>query len=573
MKQKILHRFRNLSFRNKITTICLAISMIPLLLLGLLGYWQISSQMITASKKNLEETLRQTGDALDYKLSTYMNALELITWDETIKTSIVKKYATNYDLYMFYKESVDSLFLNIRSQNPDIEMISLYTDADINPHTPYVCPLETAEGFHWYEQAVASTVPFFQVSEDGKKLFLLGQMYYKHPTNITVACITINMDALFESVSYLAENSYGFLIMDDAGQPVYEMAAFPENSAYPSVSQEQILQNIMPSSLVSARYTLKESQWSACLYRPLHELRVSLRHFQLIALTIAILCVLVSIMASALLSKIISKPLEQLSLDIKKVEHGNYDIISVPDDRTDEIGQLQYSFQAMVAQLNHMINEVLIAKINQQKYELRMLQAQINPHFLYNSLSLINSQAILSGQTGISEMAQLLSTFYRTMLNKGKSFTTVKQEIENTKAYVSIQQIMHSYSFDVAYDIDERCLNFPVLNLILQPLAENSILHGLDKKLTPGKGILTIFCRLDGNDMLFRISDNGSGMSEEQCQTIITSNSRGYGVKNVHQRIQLYYGANRGLQYRSTPGVGTCVTICLTCNPETDITD
>ncbi len=261
-----------------------------------------------------------------------------------------------------------------------------------------------------------------------------------------------------------------------------------------------------------------------------------------------------------------ARPLEKLSADLLLVEQGHYETAGSHEDdsgRSDEVGQLQRAFRAMVIQLNHLINEVLIAQIEQQKYELRVLQSQINPHFLYNSLSLINVQAIMAGQTGISQMSQLLSTFYRTMLNKGKSITTIRDELENTKAYVSIQQIMHSWSFDVTYDIDERTLPFSVLNLIIQPLAENAILHGLDHRQAPGKGMLTISCRLEEETILFQVIDNGCGMSESNCQSILSADSKGYGVQNVHRRIRLYYGEGCGLQYRSTPGSGTCAVLRL----------
>ncbi|MFR9232616.1 MAG: sensor histidine kinase [Eisenbergiella massiliensis] len=215
----------------------------------------------------------------------------------------------------------------------------------------------------------------------------------------------------------------------------------------------------------------------------------------------------------------------------------------------------------MTANLNHLVNEVLRAKIAQQKYELKILQSQINPHFLYNSLSLINGKAIMAGQQDISQMARLLSTFYRTMLNKGSSITTVESELENTKAYISIQRMMHSDSFDVTYDIAGDVLSFPILNLLLQPLAENAIIHGLDHKETPGKGVLSVSCYREGEDIVFKVMDNGCGMPEEECTRILSADSRGYGVKNVHQRVCLYYGPGYGLSYRSTNGMGTCAVL------------
>ena len=215
----------------------------------------------------------------------------------------------------------------------------------------------------------------------------------------------------------------------------------------------------------------------------------------------------------------------------------------------------------MVCTINNLINEVLLSKIRQQKYEIEILQSQINPHFLYNSLSLINSKAIIAGQNDISQMARLLSTFYRTMLNKGKQITTIASELENTKSYIAIQQMMHSQSFDVVYDIDENILEYPIPNLLLQPLAENAIIHGLDHRELPGKAILSISCYQESQDIIFKVMDNGCGMSDEECEQILTKDSKGYGVKNVHQRIQLYYGEEYGLVFHSTKGMGTYALI------------
>lgn len=167
----------------------------------------------------------------------------------------------------------------------------------------------------------------------------------------------------------------------------------------------------------------------------------------------------------------------------------------------------------------------------------------------------------MTGQADISQMALHLSRFYRTMLNKGKSMTTVQAELENAGSYVSIQQIMRSNSFDVVYDIGGQLLKYSVLNLILQPLTENAILHGLDHKETPEKKVLTVSCYAEEDNIVFKVIDIGCGMDEEVCQENLEAGSRGYGVRNAHQRIQLYYGEDCGLQYRSTPDCGTCAAV------------
>ena len=165
---------------------------------------------------------------------------------------------------------------------------------------------------------------------------------------------------------------------------------------------------------------------------------------------------------------------------------------------------------------------------------MRALQAQINPHFLYNSLSLINWKAIRAGEEEISEMSQLLSTFYRTSLNKGSNVISVENELSNTEAYIKIQLMMHNYNFDVDFDIDDEIKEYYMINLLLQPLVV---------------------------DIVFEVEDNGVGMTKEMCEKILTSKSKGYGIKNVYDRIKVVYGDKYGLEFISIENQGTIARI------------
>ena len=247
---------------------------------------------------------------------------------------------------------------------------------------------------------------------------------------------------------------------------------------------------------------------------------------------------------------------------MEQIESGDLSV-TVKTTATDEIGSLIQKFGNMVHKLQDMINEVYKSKIAKQEYEMKALQSQINPHFFYNSLSLINSKAIIAEQEDISEMAQLLSTFYRTTLNRGKDTISVIDELENTTSYIQIQQMMHSNSFDVHYDIEEEILKYTMLNLLLQPLVENAINHGIDHKETPGRGILTLIGKEVNNDLIFKVSDNGCGIDKQTMETLLTSETQGYGVQNVHLRIQLAYGPEYGLIYESSVTKGTTVTLTI----------
>ena len=173
---------------------------------------------------------------------------------------------------------------------------------------------------------------------------------------------------------------------------------------------------------------------------------------------------------------------------------------------------------------------------------------------------MINWKALEAEQEDISQITLSLSTFYRTALNKGKNILLVKDEIANIKSYLDIQLAMHDNSFDVVYDIDESILKYETLNLILQPLLENAIGHGIDVK-TDGRGEIRIEGKENGDFLDFTVSDNGVGMTKTQAALILSKSSNGYGVSNVNERIKLYYGEEYAVKIESAPGTGTKVML------------
>lgn len=559
MITNLKQQFRNLKFQKKIIGISVIISLIPLSLLGLFSYTKMRTLLIEREKTALQETLHHKVMQLNYKIDSYLSTMNLITWNENIRLVLSKKYDSNFEMYLTYRDTIDPLFLTIRSLNTDITAITIYTDTYIHPHGSTLSPLTDAQDKIWFEQATNSTTPFFSLSQDGQSLYLLCQMHYNYVPYTSIICMTIDFQSAMLHANKLFNDNYGFLLSDTVGQTMYQYTSLEGKYTMHDVSSEALL-NDAYSDYITETEELSNFGWTAFLYRPASSISAAAINITYIVLAMIFSCIVLILLMSTMLSKIIVSPIEKLSANIEQVEQGNYQIDIVPNS-TDEVGQLISSFKKMVDTLNNLINEVLLSKIRQQKYEIELLQSQINPHFLYNSLSLINSKAIIAGQNDISHMARLLSTFYRTMLNKGQQITTISSELENTKSYIAIQQMMHSQSFDAAYDIDESLLEYPIPNLLLQPLAENAIIHGLDHRELPGRAMLSISCYQEDQDILFKVMDNGCGMSAEECTQILTKDSKGYGVKNVHQRIQLYYGTEYGLSFHSTKGRGTYALI------------
>ena len=217
-------------------------------------------------------------------------------------------------------------------------------------------------------------------------------------------------------------------------------------------------------------------------------------------------------------------------------------------------------FEHLTGRLRQEIEEKEAANTKEREAELRTLQAQINPHFLYNTLSMINWKALECGADELSETVLTLSTFYRTALSKGSDIVTLEQELTNVKAYISIRLFMSNNGFDVEYDVDEDAGSCGVIKLLLQPIVENAIDHGIEN-CDGRRGRLRITVKRVENSLYIEVADNGVGMSPEQCESILSEASDGYGLKNVNSRLQFYFGKDCGLHIESVVGKGTVVSI------------
>ena len=180
MITKLKQQFRNLKFQRKIIGISVIISLIPISLLGVFSYTKVRSLLIDREKTALQETLHQEVTQLDHKIDSYLSTMNLITWNENIRLALSQKYDSNFEMYLTYRDTIDPLFLTIRSLNTDITAITIYTDTAIHPHGNILRPLTDAQDKAWFEKACNTTAPFFSLSPDGQTLLLLCQMHYNY---------------------------------------------------------------------------------------------------------------------------------------------------------------------------------------------------------------------------------------------------------------------------------------------------------------------------------------------------------------------------------------------------------
>jgi len=274
-----------------------------------------------------------------------------------------------------------------------------------------------------------------------------------------------------------------------------------------------------------------------------------------------------------ILSTTVIKPIETLTAKIQDVRsgHTSYNNIHLTSTRQDEIGILFQEFSGMIEQIHENIEEKLHHELQEKIYQQKILYAQINPHFLYNTLSSINSRAIIADQAEISHMLILLSTFYRTALNQGKDMTTLDNELCNIQAYIQLQLLSYSTAPKIIYDFDKTISDAVLPNFILQPLVENALEHGLKKSSRQDKmlRISTHKEKTESNQyyVIIQIQDNGQGMDSNTFDAILNASNNGYGVNNVKDRLHLLYADNFHFALESQPECGTTVTIRLPYTP------
>ncbi len=550
--------YKNLIFRKKVLLSHVAVSLIPVIILGFFCYAQTRSLLIQREREGLHETLEQSRLTLDSAMDRYANVLNGVVWDSKIKAALAVRYENNFEMYQTYRDVIDPAIAKMRSLYPDISRLTIYSS---NPSLyPHGDVLKKAE----FDDPLWGEILDYNIhwrTVDSERLELMCRIYDTGNRDANLVYLSIDYQSVFGYLSSLFQDNYGVLVTDGLGQAVYSFGCFDGEAGESPLTAGQLREGGAPlEKYVLETAALAKDGWEIHLYRPLGTVSAAASSITGLILIAAVLCLLLIFWASYLLTGSVVRPLTELIDNIEQIEDGAL-TVSVENTSSDEIGHLIRSFSDMVQRLNHMVNEVYKSKIAQQEYEMKALQAQINPHFLYNSLSLINWKAIMSDQPEISEMAQLLSTFYRTTLNKGKSVTTVAGEWDNTCSYVRIQNMLHSGKYVTELKIDPAMMEYEILNLLLQPLVENALVHGLDHKEGTDPKQLWVLGKMEEDCLLFEVCDNGCGIPENEIAGILHADSKGYGVQNVNHRMQLYYGPQYGLQISSRPGLGTRVTV------------
>ena len=269
-----------------------------------------------------------------------------------------------------------------------------------------------------------------------------------------------------------------------------------------------------------------------------------------------------ALLTSWLLFRFLGRPLRGLASAMESFESDADHFAYKPVGGTREVQELSDSFEHMVLRIQELMTTVREEEINLRKTELKALQAQINPHFLYNTLDSIAWMCEQGRNADAVRMVHALARLFRISISRGHELIPIAKEIEHAESYLQIQMYRYKNQFTYDFDVDPDCLGYYCNKITLQPIIENSINHGLDLMVDEGR--IDVLVRQNGDDIVFSVRDNGVGMSEEQIEAIMQhgpTDRTGIGIKNVNDRLKIYFGKSYGLHITSEPDVGTCVEI------------
>ena len=444
----------------------------------------------------------------------------------------------------------------------------------------------------WYAKAVAKpqdaiiTGPnrhsFFDTDDEVISLSREVQSY-ENGTFRGVILINLNMNKITEICNSFQEKQENFIcIINDKGELVYEQQngrecfAFDEkenrqelNTALGKTKESCFRLNYRGEKYLVTRTDMKTTGWTLVSMVPYKSVMAETMAISgVMILAVAITLIVTLLLLNRILTGVV-KPLKKLEKYMVQVNPDNMDQrMEILTD--DEIGHLSMKFNQMMDRIRNLKEQVIEEQEDKRKYELQALQAQINPHFLYNTLDSIIWMAE-TNDSNIVAMTEALAKLFRISLNKGNEEISLERELEHVKNYLIIQSMRYADKF--TYEISaepgvERCRT---IKLILQPIVENCIYHGIKKKRGTGK--ITIRAYRREQNLIIEVSDDGCGMPEEICRKILSDeieseniSGSGIGVKNVNERIQLRFGKKYGLSYSSEEGVGTTVTYVLPYN-------
>lgn len=575
---RIWRKYRYLPFGYKLMLSYCILIVIPVVVIGFLANSIYVKSIREQIESSVNGTLIQINDNVSYKIEDLVRVSDFYYHDQTLAqtlrnfemgwigydatTNLVLpkinsyKEASNMKLWLsiyFHNENFPEIYRNYRGLDP-LKHLE-------NPYDLY--HISRIENKVWYinfpDEKYGETVVWKQIEDDAKfgRISLLRRLVNVQVANrvdeIGFIRQSVYLSDLFETVDYTKIGNDATIYIKDENNRIIRVSG---NSIYQygdiwnekNFTDHLIIDKVIPK----LNWTV-----SAVIPNTIFEDKVNEVH--LLTFFICLVFTVVYFVSSALLSNYYSRKVNKIVSVLDSFQEGNFHK-RINFKGQDEFSQISRALNEMGQNIGELIHKVYVADLDKKEAELDMLQSQINPHFLYNTLSSINRLAKFGELEKLQHMVMDLAKFYRLTLNEGRILLPIAEELEQAKAYINIQKIKYEERMGVSFAIDPRIMEFTTIKLIIQPFIENVLEHAW----CADRIHIRIVGSLEEDHILFKVIDDGVGISAELLQQMNDpeeGTSVGYGIRNVNQRIKLYYGNAYGVSLYSRLGIGTTVSI------------
>lgn len=568
--------FKTFSFQTTFFTSFILISAILISLLGITSYYITNQEVVEQTISSRKLLLNEINKQLDIQLQSVEN-------DSLVLASnpkLIQYLQHNEDSFERIGQTSDIMDLLSRLSyvKEGIHSVQLYAkDTSLNHHIAAngVYDYGILESSSWFNEIKdadycwVGTHPIEVESypvDERMVVSFARKVLSSSGKEVGILVINLKMSSMQKIASSSATEVSRFIFDtrnrliaqfndDPADQVSYEhiksrIAAIIEESA----DDHYAVASFAEKNLIIWNKQARTS-WITMDIIPWDNITKGSRRIENVILVAAIFCILLAIVMAFLLSRQFVLPIRNLIRAMRLMKTGRLDV-QITNDYQNEFGDMNENFNQMIERIDQLIIQVNEQNRRKREAEIQILQEQINPHFLYNTLDMINWQAIESGSREISHMLALLGKMLRIGLSSGASFITVRREMEHLHCYVELQKIRYKQKIQFVISVPESMEKYYIPKLIIQPFVENSLIHGLHAY---EEGTITISGREDEQSLYLTVEDNGKGMDVEHVATGREHN----GYRNVHERIQLYFGEQYGVQMDSQINQGTRVVLSL----------
>lgn len=581
MFARIAKKFGDLSISYKIVLYYLFVLIISVSFLSI-AYQEINNNIINNKVMQVSnEIVSNINSSIESLINTVDNQSKILISSQILQSALANGNAGNYASYIQPMSKYLSDFLNF---NDFISSIYIFDNMGNEYFVDNVSfksiSLSTIKTAKWYDRLVSLNGKYILEANDGDLIDqssgnkgyvsfirVINDINSQKPAGIMI--INISESYLYKYINS-SINTYtsGIIIRDEKGNTIIKPTNISKNlnsEIYTFINPNGSTVKKIDGKVYIISDLKNDFGWNIISITPFNELNSQFWIYNIILLFVIIINIVLLLLGLLFISLFISQPIVKLVNSMKGIKDGKFEKVDIVTGN-DEIGMLKDVYNKMIDEIKKLIGDIINEQKMKRKLELEVMQSQIKPHFLFNSFDAISALILMNDTKNASKIVKALGKFYISFLMNGNEEITIKDELEIIDNYLTIQKIRFGDKFNVIKEIDNKTLPYKIPKLILQPLVENALNHGVRGK--DGQGIITIKSLYDSNQIILIVSDNGKGMSEEKLKEIESGQSKGVGLRSTIERLKIYYNYNDVVKIQSKPNEGTTIIITIPITEE-----